>query len=100
LPIKPEALESVSTDGASWSETLCQVFDGQKKIAYRPCSQNRATVLRIAAHGLRPNQTLSATLYFKTTLPEVVPVSIETQTDAGVVFTDRRDIPVYDEQKR
>ena len=100
VPVNAGTIESVRVQRGAWFETLCQTPDSTRPIAYQPCGQNRANLLRIAAHGLRPGETLAATIFFKFTPPDVMPISIETRTDAGQLYVNRKEIPVEGGIKR
>jgi Protein of unknown function (DUF3142) len=92
--IEPGTVEALTAHGGATLETICRVFKPHNTFVDQPCSPNRANVIRLVASGLRPGQGLSATLSLKTTLPHVVPISIETQTDAGRPYLNRREILV------
>jgi hypothetical protein len=94
LPVGSAAIQSVTAGSGASIETICRLPGGINKPIDQPCSQSRANVVRIAAHGLRSGQSLKVFLTLNTSLPKVLPVSIEARTDAGASYVDERTIPV------
>jgi len=97
VPMEPGTIESLKPERGVSLETTCLLRGADTN---QPCSQNRANVIRMMAPGLRPGQTCRALLVLKTAPPNVVPVSIETQTDAGTPYLNRLEIPVESGAKR
>ena len=96
VPVAAGTIDALTPHGAASLETICRVFKPHNTFVDQPCGQNRANLIRMSASGLRPGQTLQATLLMKTTLPQIVTISIETQTDAGKPYVNRREILVED----
>jgi hypothetical protein len=92
VPVDPGTIESVSVQRGAALETICHGFDPANRPVYQTCGQNRANVIRFTTPGLRPGQTLRALLHFKTAVPPVLPVSIETQTVTGRPYFDRIEV--------
>jgi len=95
VPVAPGTIESLKPERGVSLETSCHVLD-----ANQPCSQNRANVIRMIASGLRPGQTCRTLLVLKTAPSNIVPISIEAQTDAGRSYLDRLEIPLESGAKR
>jgi hypothetical protein len=100
VPVESGSIASVTPQRGARLETICQTRAANSTSVYQACGQNRANLIRLAAPGLRPGQTIRAMLVFKTTLSDVVPVSIETQTDAGRPFLNRLEVIVEGGVKR
>jgi hypothetical protein len=88
VPVDAGTIQSVTPERGASFETICHVRDANDSLVYEPCSQARANLIRITSPGLRSGQTLKAMIVFTNSLPDVVPVSIDTQTDAGQPYHD------------
>jgi hypothetical protein len=91
ITTEPGTVESISAPRGSSIETICRLSVGDRQ-SDQPCSQQRANLIRIAAPGLRSGATLRVLLLFHSSVRNILPVAIETQTDAGQTFRDQREI--------
>ena len=82
-------IEAITPGRGESAETICHLLTPDNTPAFASCSPRRANVIRVNAAGLRPGQMLKTTLVFTTRPPQVLSVSVETQTDAGDRYIDR-----------
>jgi hypothetical protein len=99
VPVDAGTIDSVTPQRGASFEAVCRTLNANNASVYQPCGEGRANIIRIAAPGLKPGQTIRAMLVLKT-LPDVVAVSIETQTDAGRPFLNRLEVIVDGGVKR
>ena len=91
LTVGAAAIDAISvTHGASVS-TICRLSTGDKPLD-EPCSRNRANLIRISVPGLRSGQTLKAFLFFRNSVHNSLPVSIETRSDDGRTYRSEEQI--------
>jgi hypothetical protein len=91
IPVEPGTIDSTLAPRGVLIETICRLSIGDKQ-SNQPCSQQRANLIRIAAAGLRSGVTLRVLFAFHGSVRNSLPVSIETQTDAGQTFRDQREV--------
>jgi hypothetical protein len=96
IEVEPGAVDSTVAPHGVSIETICRLSIGDRK-SEQPCSQQRANLIRIAARGLRSGENLRVLLVFHESVRNSLPVSIETQTDAGQTFRDQRQVPLMGE---
>jgi hypothetical protein len=82
-------IEAISPERGESAETICHILTADNTTAFTSCSPRRANTIRINSAGLRPRQMLKTTLLFTTRPPQVLLVSVDTQTDAGDRYIDR-----------
>jgi Protein of unknown function (DUF3142) len=82
-------IEAITPERGESAETICHLLTPDNTPAFASCSPRRANVIRVNAAGLRPGQMLKTTLVFTTRPPQVLSVSVDTQTDAGDRYIDR-----------
>jgi hypothetical protein len=100
VPVDSGTIEFLTAQRGAALEAICHSYDSRNGFAYQPCAQNRANLIRLVAPALRTGQNLKAMLVFKTPLTHVVPVWLDTQTDAGQLYQDRLEIVVDGGVKR
>jgi hypothetical protein len=81
-------LEAISPGRGETADTIWHILNPDNNFAVGSCSPRRANMIRINAPGLSPGQTLKTMLVFTNQPPQVLPASIETQTDAGERYVD------------
>lgn len=80
---------SMNPERGESAEPICRTLAADNTPVFASCSQHRANMIRITAVGLRPGQILKTMIVFMTRPPQVLSVSVETQTDAGERYIDR-----------
>jgi len=76
-------IEAINPERGESAETIYHILTAANTLAFTPCSPRRANTIRINAASLRPGQMLKTKLVLTTLPPQVLSVSVETQTDAG-----------------
>jgi hypothetical protein len=94
LPVDAGTIEFLNPQRGLSLEAVCDSLKTRNASTYQPCAQNRANAIRVVAPVLRSGQHLRATLVFTTPLSDVIPVWIDSQTDAGQLYQHRLEISV------
>jgi len=82
-------IEAISPERGESAETIRRILRRDNTPAFTACSPRRANMIRINAAGLRPGHVLKTRFVFTSRPPQVLSVSVETQTDAGDRYVDR-----------
>lgn len=100
LEITAGMIDHLEGHGLDSVETLCPLAVATTPTKLQPCSQRRATVLRFKPRALFAGQTLTAHLVVNPGSAQVIPVSIEMQTDNGTSYFVRHEVAIESGSKK
>jgi hypothetical protein len=96
LRVPPRSLRSLATGPSVTVETLCGEIDQTRygEEALQRCGPRRATVVRLMARSFKPGDAIHAVVRLAGDLPEAIDAQLVVRTDEGLVWSDRRAVPV------
>ena len=89
LEVDAGTIEEIRPERGESAETICHILTPNNTPAFTSCGPRRANMIRINAAGLRPGQILKTKLVLTTRPPQILSVSVETQTDDGDRYINR-----------